>query len=160
MAGRPSDPYRNFKFLVTILDDSNGTSFSRAGFSKISGLKHTVDVIDYREGGENETPRRVPGQSSFDAITLERGMSSDTDFCDWIETIYDVDGQAGAQGGESFRRTIRIDLRDKSGAVVKTWTVINAWPSEYTRGELDANGKDILITSLVVQNEGIKEDQE
>ncbi len=150
----PRDPYRNFRFEVEI------DGFTHAGFSKVSGLKHSIQVIDYREGGENEIMFKLPGQSTFDPITLERGMSTNEDFVTWIEQIFNLDNAAGAQGQvEGWRKDVVIHLKDKSGSRVKKWTVYNCWPSEKTVGDLDASGNDVLIETLVLQNEGINEDQ-
>lgn len=145
------DPYRNFKFEVEI------GGFVRAGFSKVTGLKHTVEKIEYREGGENETPRKLPGQSNYDDIVLERGMSNDSDFVDWIEEVFNLDNFEGNQGGENFRRNVVIYLKDKSGARVKKWTVYYAWPTEKASPDLDASANDVAIEMLTLANEGVKE---
>jgi phage tail-like protein len=145
----PIDPYRNFKYEV----ESDG--FIRAGFSKISGLKQTTESTDYREGGENETPRKLPGQTNFDDVTFERGMSQDTDFLDWANEIFDVDNVDGQQGDENFRKDITIWLKNKAGTRVKKWKMLRCWPKERSYGDLDAASNDVLIESLVIANEGL-----
>jgi len=144
------DPYRNFKFEVEV------GGFVRAGFSKVTGLKHTVEKIEYREGGENETPRKLTGQSSYDDVVFERGMSTDTDFVDWIEQVFNLDNVEGAQGGEDFRRTIVVYLKNKAGERAIKWTIYRAWPAEDADPDLDASANDVAIESLTVANEGIK----
>lgn len=147
-----ADPYRNFKFVV----DCDG--FPRAGFAKIGGLTETTEDITYREGGENETPHHLSGQTTYGDLTFERGMSSDEDFLNWRDEIFSVDRVEGSQGdNESYRKTIVIHLRDKSGANVHTWTVKRAWPKEMSTEDLDANGNGVLIQSMVFANEGIKQ---
>jgi len=147
------DPFRNYKFEVEI------DGFTHLGFAKVTGLSHTIEVIEYREGGENETSRKLPGQSSFDPVTLERGTGAFNDFNDWAKEIFNLDAVAGAQGDdESFRKDITIYLKNKAGDRVKKWTVFNAWPSSRTVGDLDASGNDVLIETLEIQNEGIKEE--
>jgi phage tail-like protein len=147
------DPYRNFKFEVEI------DGFTRAGFQKIGGLKHSVEVIEYREGGTNETTLKMPGQSSFDAVTFERGKSDDTDFLTWIQSIFSLDNADGAQGTEDYRKDVTIYLKDKAGSQVVKWTLYNCWPSEMSSSDLDATGNDVVIETLVLQNEGIKEEK-
>ena len=147
------DPYRNFKFEVEI------DGFVRGGFRKVSGLKRSTEVITYREGGENESPRKLTGQTDFDPITLERGKSDDSDFLNWCNEIFDTDRTGGAQGGESYRRTVVVFLKNKAGARVVRWRIRSAWPSEYGTEDLDADGNDVLIDTLVLQNEGIDEER-
>ena len=145
------DPYRNFKFEVEI----NG--FLRAGFSIASGLSETTEDIEYREGGENETPHHIPGQTKFGDVTLSRGASTDSDFIDWRKEIYDVDQVEGQQGdNESFRKDVTIYLKDKSGARVKKWKLLRCWPKEFSTEDLDANANSVLIQTIVLANEGIK----
>lgn len=147
----PRDPYRNFRFEVEI------EGFVHAGFQKVSGLKHTVEVINYREGGDNDTGRKLPGQSTFDPITLERGMSNNSDFVDWMNLIFDLDNEDGQGEVEGFRKDVVIFAKNKAGTRVKQWNCVLCWPSEREAGELDATANDVLIERLVLQNEGIKE---
>lgn len=150
------DPYRNFKFEVEI------DGFVRAGFSKVTGLKHTVEVVEYREGGENETMRKLPGQSSFDPVTFERGKSADDsgDMDNWIREIFNLDAKDGLQGeNDLFRRNVSIYLKDKAGTRRVKWTLLRAWPSEYSAGDLDASANDVHIETLVLQNEGVLEER-
>ena len=149
----PRDPYRNFKFVVEI------DGFDQAGFSKVTGLQHSVEVIEYREGGMNETMRKLPGQSSFEAVVLERGISDSDMFNAWITLLYDSDGVDGFQPPEEgWRRNVYIYLRDKSGNRVKKWTCYNCWPSQHMVNNLDASGNEVLIETLTLQNEGVKEE--
>ena len=67
------DPYKNFKFRV------RWDGRFVAGISKVSALKRTTDVVEHREGGDPSTVRKSPGQSKYDAITLERGVTHDKD---------------------------------------------------------------------------------
>jgi len=148
----PRDPYRNFRFEVEI------DGFVNAGFQKVSGLKETIQVIEYREGGENERMRKLPGQVSHDNVTLERGKSADNDFVDWMKEIYDIDSVDGSGEVEGWRKDVTVYLKDKSGSRVKKWTIFEAWPTERTIADLDATANDVLIESLVLANEGVKEE--
>jgi len=145
-----TDPYRNYKYEVEI------DGFTRAGFSKVTGLKETTEKINYREGGDNESPRKLAGQTDFDDIVLERGMSIDNDFNNWRQQIYDVDQVEGNQGGDDYRRTVIIYLKNKAGTRVKQWTVKKAWPSEKADPDLDAGANDVAIETLTLANEGNK----
>jgi len=68
------DPYKEFKFRV------KWDGRIVAGISKVSGLKRTTEVVSHREGGDPSTSRQSPGRTKFDAITLERGLTEDSDF--------------------------------------------------------------------------------
>ena len=65
------DPYKNFKFQI--MWDGRVV----VGVSKVSALKRTTEVVKHREGGDNSTDRKSPGRTSYEAITLERGVTHD-----------------------------------------------------------------------------------
>ena len=71
------DPYKTYRFLVYF-----GTRTSPvAAVSKVSGLKRSSDVIEYKEGG-NAIILKGLGRTKYEPITLERGVTHDTDFDD------------------------------------------------------------------------------
>jgi phage tail-like protein len=143
------DPYRNFKFRVDV------EGFTRAGFAKISGFEETTEDIEYREGGENETPHHLPGQTKFGDLTMERGISRDEDFVNWRQQIFDANRADGEQPpNDEFRKTVVVYLRDKAGNDVKKWTVQRCWPKSLKHGDLDANGNEVDIETIVLANEG------
>ena len=143
------DPYRNFKFQV-IWDQR-----TVAGVSKVSALKRTTEVVDHREGNDISTPRHSPGRTSFEPLTLERGVSFDPEFSNWANLVYSTEGDA-AVSLRNFRKDITINLLNLQGVVVRSYWVFRCWPSEYTAlPELDANANAIAIQMLVLQNEGL-----
>lgn len=149
-----ADPYRKFKYEVEI------GGFTRAGFSNIEGLNSTTDITEYREGGDSDTPRKLPGQTKFDNITMQRGKSSDNDFNSWREQIFQLDrSDNNTPPANGFRKRVVIYLKDKAGNRVKKWTVKKAWPAEYQSVDgLDANSSDTAIEQMVLAHEGWKEE--
>jgi phage tail-like protein len=77
------DPYSNFRFRIKC------NSRYVAGISKVSGLTRNEQVITHRSGGDPSTPRRIPGQSDYQAITLERGLTYDLAFEQWANKVWD-----------------------------------------------------------------------
>src|ERR1700742_1702530 len=75
------DPYKNFKFRV--LWDGKAV----LGVSKVSSLKRTTEVVKHRSGGENSYDHKSPGRSSYEAVTLERGITHDTEFEKWANKV-------------------------------------------------------------------------
>ena len=67
------DPYKNFKFRV------KWDGRYVAGVSKVGSLKRTTEVVKHREGGDPSSSRKSPGRSEFEAITLERGVTHESD---------------------------------------------------------------------------------
>src|SRR5688572_24663823 len=96
------DPYKTFRFLVYF-----GTSTSPvAGVSKVGGMKRSSDVIEYREGG-NAVIRKGLGRTKYDPITLERGVTHDTDFEAWANAAQVLDKGAATHSLKNLRREVR-----------------------------------------------------
>ena len=65
------DPYAQYNFLVEI------DGITRAGFTEVGGLDTEQDIIEYREGGDTATKRKLPGLRKYSNITLKRGFTAD-----------------------------------------------------------------------------------
>ena len=135
------DPYGNYNFLVEI------DGIARAAFQEVSGLDSTLDVIEHREGGDNLSVRKFPGQTKFSNITLKWGMTDDSELYDW---------HRAAVNGEVSRRNGSVVLLDRRGQEVSRWNFFNAWPSKWTGPELSAEGSDLAIESLEIVHEGLE----
>ena len=147
------DPYRNFKFQV-IWDQR-----TVAGVSKVGALKRSTEVVSHREGNDISTSRHSPGRTSFEAISLERGVTFDPEFQAWANLVYSTQGD-GAVSLAHFRKDISINLFNLQGVVVRTYRIFRCWPSEFTAlPELDSNANAVAIESLTLQNEGWELDE-
>ena len=146
------DPYSNFRFRVLFGPDVV------AGVSKVSGLKRTIEPIQHRDGGDLSTKRLTPGLTTFEPITIERGISHDNAFEEWALTAYHPEG-AGLVSLANFRRDITIELYNLQGVKVRAWNAFRCWVSEFTAvPELDANAGAIAFETVVLQNEGFVRD--
>jgi phage tail-like protein len=146
------DPYKNMKFRL------KWDGKYVAGVSKCSALKRTTEVVEHREGGDPSTPRRSPGTSKTEAITLERGVTHDPEFEFWANMVNNTDGDA-ATSLKEFRKDITLEFLNEQGNVAKAYKVYRCWVSEYQAlPELDSNGNVIAIESMVLQNEGWERD--
>ncbi|MGW7529144.1 phage tail protein [Streptomyces sp. NPDC054783] len=144
------DPYKNFKFLVVW----DGRVV--AGISKISPMKRTTEVVKHRNGGDPSSPRKSPGRTEFEAITLERGVTHDPEFDRWANKVWQVGAGPGSEVSlADFRKDLVIQVLNEAGQVAVAHKVFRAWPSEYqVLGELDANANAVAIQSLKLECEG------
>ena len=156
------NPYMNFKFVVSWQSQPGGPFQPVAGISKVSGLKRTTEVVDFRDGGDFSSPRKAPGRSKFDPITLERGVTHDVAFEQWANGVWDYqNAQAPAAQRTmevslaNFRRELMISLLNKAGQTVLSYWVYRAWVSEYQAlPDLDANANAVAIQHIKIENEG------
>jgi phage tail-like protein len=152
------DPYKNFRFKVKW--DGNYV----AGISKVSGLVRTTQVITHREGGDPSVPRRMPGQSEYQAITLERGVTHDVAFEQWANKVWDYTNSLANPAEQivslkDFRKDIILELYNEAGQKVIAYNIHRCWVSEFNAmPELDANGNAVAIQSIKLENEGWERD--
>ena len=129
-------------------------------------MKSAVEVVEYREGNMPDRMEKMAGMMTYDTVTLERGISYDDDFNSWMKLVCDgtatagngVEPPASSGNDESYRCNVIIKLFNKQGQAVKQYTLLDAWPSEYTIGDFDATSNDVVISSLVLQHHGINEE--
>ncbi len=149
------DPYKNFKFRI------KWDGRYVAGISKISGLRHTTEVIHHREGGDPSTSRKSPGLTEFAPITLERGVTHDQEFENWANKVWSLGGSLGAEVSlKDFRKDIVVELYNEAGQLVLAYKIYHYWVSECEiLPDLDANANAIAIEHITLENEGWERDQ-
>jgi phage tail-like protein len=135
------DPFFNFNFLVEI------DGIARAAFHEVTGFDSTIDVIEHREGGDNTTPRKLPGITKHSNIVLKWGMTDDQDLYRWHrDTVR----------GNVQRRNGSIVLLDRRGQEVARWNFFNAWPAKWDGPDFNAEGNDVAIETLELAHEGVE----
>src|SRR3954454_14015469 len=111
--GNPSpDPFLNFNFMVEI------DGVITAGFHDCSGLDSTVEVIEHREGGQNTTNMKIPGQTKFSNIVLQRGLYEQMELYHWHKSTIE---------GPPDPKSVSIGLYNRQGAEVSRCSFYRAW---------------------------------
>jgi phage tail-like protein len=148
------DPYKNFRFRV------KWDGKYVAGVSKVSALKRTTEVVEFREGGDPSSVRKSPGQSKYEAITLERGVTHDTEFEKWANKVWNFGSGLGALVSlADFRKDIIIETYNEAGQLVLTYRVFRCWVSEFqAMPEMDASANAVAIQTMKLENEGWERD--
>ena len=139
--GTRTDPYLSFNFLVEI------DGITRASFQQVSGIESTIDIVEYREGGQNTTPRKLPGQTKYGNVTLRWGITDDMELYDWHKD---------AVQGTVERKNGSIVQLGRDGAEVARWNFVQAWPAKYTGPEFNAEGTDVAIETMELAHEGME----
>ena len=148
------DPYKNFKFRI------KWDGRYVAGISKCSALKRSTEVVEHREGGDPSSSRKSPGRTKFEGITLERGVTHDTEFEKWANKVWNFGSGLGAEVSlKDFRKDIIIEVYNEAGQLAIAYRVYRCWVSEYqAQADLDANANAVLIQTLKLENEGWERD--
>ena len=150
------DPYKNFKFRV------KWDTRYVAGVSKVSALSRTSEVVEHREGGDPSTVRKSPGQTKYEPITLERGVTHDEEFEKWARKVWDFGSGLGAEVSlKDFRKNIILEFYNEAGQLAIAYKIYRCWVSEYRAlPELDASANAVAIQHIKLENEGWERDTE
>ena len=150
------DPYKNFKFRV------KWDGRYVAGVSKVSALKRSTEVVEHRVGGDPSTSRKSPGRTKYEAVTLERGVTHDTEFEKWANKVWTYGSGLGAEVSlKDFRKDVILEVMNEAGQVVLAYKLYRCWVSEYQAfPDADANANAVAIQTLKLENEGWERDYE
>lgn len=147
------DPYRNFKFKVKWDNEYV------AGLNKCSALTKTTEMTEWWDGGDHSTSRKLPGKTSYAALTLEQGITHDTRFEEWAKLVNNFQGEA-TMSLKNFRKdVITIDVFNLAGQKVLSYNVFRCWVSEYQAlPELDTSANAVMISTIKLEHEGWERD--
>jgi phage tail-like protein len=149
------DPYKSYRFLVYFGLDTTPV----AAVSKVSALKRSSDVIEYKDGGSPIILKGL-GRTKYEPITLERGLTYDSAFVEWANAAQVLDKGAASQSLKNLRKEVRIDLLNEAGQPVYRFFVHACWVSEYQAlPDLDAGANAIAIEHIKLENHGWEQDR-
>lgn len=139
------DPLRNFRYRLEI------DQIEQAGFAEVAIGDLSNEPIEYREGDEISTVRKLNGLTKYGNITLKWGITSSTDLADWHQLVVD-----DATPLDDARRSVVIRVQNEAGDETAAWEVTKAWPCKYDPSDLNGKGNEVAIDTLELCNEGIK----
>lgn len=141
------DPFLAFCFRVTI-DSVIGDP--KVGFFKsVGGLSFETEVVDYREGGQNNSTHKLVGATKWKNLVLKRGFGG-PELLSWREQWLTPDGPRNA------RKSGTIEQMAADGTtVVAKWTFTRGWPVKWELSELDASKNEVSIETLEIAHEGL-----
>jgi len=142
------DPYKNFKFRV--LWDGKPV----LGVSKVSSLKRTTEVVKHRSGGQNSYDHKSPGRSSYEGVTLERGITHDLEFEKWANAVSTYAGDS-AMDLAGYKKDLTLEVLNEKSQVAIRYFLFRCWVSEFVAlPDLDANANAVAIEHIKIELEG------
>src|SRR3989344_614627 len=167
MATNTDNFLQSFRFRVSSPTRITGV----IGFQTVTGLRSETEVIEYREGDDEVIMRKVPGLTSSDTITLERGLDQNSDLEAWRQDVFQVSVRSKIEGDANIssitrpsktNRSIREDVtievfRQGDAEPSRAFLVKNAWPSALEYSDLSAGASEIFVATLELSHEGLVE---
>jgi phage tail-like protein len=149
-----TNPYLTYNFLVKWGDGPDPV----AAVTSVSGLGHKTEAISFHAGEQPQGALKIPGQTDYEPVRLQRGITTDAAFETWASQMWatpNTETLASEADLASFRKDIQIELYDQSGRLALRYLLHNCWPSEYTAmPELDSEDNTVALASLTLEHEG------
>jgi len=136
-ASRSESPPVVFHFRVSF---GPGTDDGDTRFQEVTGLNAEVTVEEYKEGGLNVHPHRLPTGTKFNNLVLKRGYMVDTAAEKWVRNAV-----------EQFvfePKDVDVALLDEQHQPVAQWSFTGAWPVKWSLSDLKAQDNAIAIESM------------
>lgn len=142
MYGSNAFPEVNYNFIVFVGMDIFGS------FQGVENLSLRVEPYEYKEGGRNHAPRRLPfdGPMKPGELTLRWGTPMWATLFEWMNDV---------QVGGAFRRLVVIAQLGRHGWPTRVITLTGAWPVEWKGANLDASQSEWALEELTLVYERV-----
>ncbi len=141
--GARKDPYKNHRFLVEI------DGITQGGFREVTISNTEQAPVEYREGNEPPTVRKLPGLVKYGNVSLKWGITDSMDLYKWRTLV-----EQGKM--KDARKNVAIVLIDEEGKQQSRWEFSQAWPTKYDAPPLNATANEVAIETLEIAHEGMK----
>lgn len=135
-----NDPYAQYNFILEI------EGLTVAGFAEVGGLSMEQDIIEYREGSDTATVRKLPGLRKYGNITLKRGYTQNRELWEWRKSTID---------GATVRHSGAVILRNEAGEPALRWEFTEGWISKYEGPALKATANETAMESVEIAVEDV-----
>lgn len=178
------DPVERFRFKVLVIEDilaSQGMNLIQAikgeqvkqigaGFSEITIPKADITEINYRENLHANRFIKKPGLTRYEPVVFKKGVTNTRELYNWYKLVSnDAIGYSAASQvigalqipptyPAQFRKDLLITSMDRSGTPVKSWVLLDAFPTGYKgANDFDSSSNEKLIQELTVVFEAMVE---
>ena len=127
-----------FHFKVEV--DGLAPNDNDVRFSDVSGLAFEVATEELAEGGENRYVQKYPVRAKYPELVLKRGLLTGSSVFEWA--------RAAIQDYEIKPKKVFVKLLNKEHQPLVTWTLVNAYPTKWTLGDLAASGNAVAVETL------------
>jgi phage tail-like protein len=153
-----SDPVLNYNFIISLLDSSSTLGLlgsiampaifdvAAGGFSECSGLEMSLQVEEFREGGNNGRVLKFPTRVTWSNISLKKGVGAGSALWDW---------HYGFTEGKGKRRDGVIVLLTDLRKAHNIWYFRRGLPVKYTGPALNSMQSSVAVESIEIAHEGI-----
>lgn len=131
-------PPVGFHFEVEFLGIDNFNHDNQ--FQSVSGLTIDLETEEIAEGGQNHFKHKLPVRTSFSNLVLTRGMLKNSGVIAWVK--------AALEGFQIVPINLTVKLLDENHEPLQTWSIVNAYPVQWSIGDFNAEESSLVIETL------------
>ena len=121
-------------------------------FQNVSGLKATVEMEPYKEGGQNLFTHQFPNRAGYQDLILKRSLTSNvSSLANWcMNTIENF----------NFKPVnLVVSLLNEKGVPLKSWYVYHAIPLSIEYADFNAEENKLVIETIALKYNFFKQIQ-
>ena len=108
-------------------------------FHAVEGLTRTIETKPVSEGGRFDQQVHMIKQHTYGELTLKWGLVQRGYMYNWMEEV---------KPGNRFRRDLVIMLQDRMLIPTRVFSIIGAFPTEWTSPNMDAQSSNVPVETL------------
>lgn len=135
VTGMPNEPLRAYNFRLEV------AGLSQTPFRAATGLGVSIDVIRFREAGARSIVRHLPGQVTYEPVTLHYGVIAGQEMVAWL--MQSVNGVVE-------RRSASIIMLDNRSDEVLRWNLFGTWVAAWRGAMLDTLSQEVAVETVTL----------
>lgn len=122
-----------------------------AFFSQASGFNNSSEVITHQavDDAGKSVVHKIPGDLTWDDITLNRGITDDSALWDWCMKVVNGDVEGARSNGS-------VIMYNQASQEVARWNFTNGWPSGWKGPDVNAEDQAVAIEEVTIAHEGLE----
>lgn len=144
-SGRNDDSAGSQSFLVEI------SGLTLGQFTSAQGLEIETEIIEYREGGNNDNALKFRGACRYPIITLERGFAASKELWEWYQMCNSGQGKMPRKDGS----IVLVDGNNQDKEIVR-WNFYRGWPCRWIGPTLNSQDSTGAVEMLEISHERLE----
>lgn len=122
-----------------------------AFFSQASGFNNSSEVITHQAVDANgkSVVQKIPGDLTWDDITLNRGITDDLALWDWRLQVVNGDVVGARKDGS-------VIMYNQASQEMARFNFRNGWPSGWKGPDVSSEDQSVAIEEITIAHEGLE----
>ena len=121
-----------------------------AFFKEASGFSNSSEVVTHQavDAAGKSVVQKIPGDLTWDDLTLSRGITDDKALWDWRQKVIDGD-VAGARANGS------VIMYNQASEEMARFNFVNGWPSAWKGPDVSSEDQSVAVEEITIAHEGL-----